>query len=175
MATRHVPSPATLAWLALSLPLVLWDTGYVLGRPHTMPGGHLHWLWRPYARYAQVDYVYGWKALRENNGFTAAQSLLNVAETFLYVAYLALWRRRGPLALLLGFSAAVMTLSKTVLYWSHEYYSGFANIGHNDFSTLLFLWIVPNGAWLVGSAYMVMSMGREILDGLEVAARGKQE
>ncbi|KAG5941662.1 hypothetical protein E4U53_007382 [Claviceps sorghi] len=175
MAPRHTPTPYTLAWLALSLPLVLWDTAYVLGRPHTMPGGPLHWpLWLPYRLYAEVDHVYGPEFLAGNNGFTAAQSLLNLVETLLYVAYLAFCRRR-PAALLLGFSAAVMTLSKTLLYWSHEYFSNFANVGHNDFSTLLLLWILPNGAWIVGPAYMVVSMGREILDRLEGAAHGKRE
>ncbi|KAG6012678.1 hypothetical protein E4U54_007362 [Claviceps lovelessii] len=194
---RHAPTPYTLAWLAVSLPLVIWDTGYVLGRPHTMPGGTAHWpLWTPYKLYGEVDHVYGWKALRDKSGFTAAQSSLNVAETVLYLAYLYIWRSRGgrdhaqagtrppawvvggragALALLLGFSAAVMTLSKTLLYWANEYFSDFANVGHNDFSTLLRLWIIPNGAWIVGSAYMVLSMGTEILDKLERTAHGKSE
>ena len=39
----HDPTTITLAWLAISLPLVAWDTGYVLGRPYTMPGGAYHW------------------------------------------------------------------------------------------------------------------------------------
>ncbi|KAG5983347.1 hypothetical protein E4U43_006290 [Claviceps pusilla] len=194
---QHAPTPYTLAWLAVSLPLVIWDTGYVLGRPHTMPGGTAHWpLWTPYKLYGEVDHVYGWKALRDKSGFTAAQSSLNVAETVLYLAYLYIWRfrggrdhaqagkrpaawvvggRAGALALLLGFSAAVMTLSKTLLYWANEYFSDFANVGHNDFSTLLRLWIIPNGAWIVGSAYMVLSMGTEILDKLERTARGKSD
>ncbi|KAG6008604.1 hypothetical protein E4U21_004244 [Claviceps maximensis] len=176
---RHHPSPYTLAWLAVSLPLVVWDTAYVLGRPHTMPGGRAHWpLWQPYGLYGEVDYVYGWKAVHDRNGFTAAQSALNVAETALYLAYLCLWRRCGranALALLLGFAAAVMTLSKTLLYWCNEYFSGFANVGHNDLSALVFLWIIPNGAWIVGSAYMVLSMGTEILDKLTHTAQLKSE
>ncbi|KAG6197195.1 hypothetical protein E4U10_000243 [Claviceps purpurea] len=202
----HAPSSFTLLWLAISLPLVIWDTGYVLGRPHTMHGGRAHWpLWLPYKLYGEVDYVYGWKAILDKNGFTAAQSTLNVIETVLYLAYLWLWRSRGSweggdaaaavaapgdregrgawvvrgrvgaLALLLGFSAAVMTLSKTLLYWCNEYFSGFENVGHNEFVDLLLMWILPNGAWLVGSAYMIWSMGSEILDKLEHTARVKRE
>jgi len=61
-----------------------------------MVGGDLHWIWKPYAIYQEVDYVrrivsdqvdanldrdtwgfvgqvYGVKALQENNGFTNAQ------------------------------------------------------------------------------------------------------
>ncbi|KAG5991949.1 hypothetical protein E4U52_003189 [Claviceps spartinae] len=202
----HTPSSFTLLWLALSLPLVIWDTGYVLGRPHTMHGGRAHWpLWLPYKLYGEVDYVYGWKAILDKNGFTAAQSTLNVVETVLYLAYLWLWRSRGSreggdaaagtaapgdregrgawvvrgrvgaLALLVGFSAAVMTLSKTLLYWCNEYFSGFANVGHNEFVDLLLMWILPNGAWLVGPAYMIWSMGSEILDNLEHPAHVKRE
>lgn len=130
----HTPTPATLFWLAVSLPLVVWDTGYVLGRPATMEGGSLHWpLYVPYELYAKTDYVYGWKALQDKNGFTSAQGTLNVIETLMYGVYLYLYfakgtavgakgakkvvtGRAGALAVLVGFSAAVMTLSKTVLY-----------------------------------------------------------
>lgn len=134
-AWRHTPSTTTLLWLAVSLPLVVWDTGYVFGRPHTMPGGNLHWpLWAPYELYGKVDHVYGFKSWESHSGFTGAQSALNTVESLMYVVYLWLvWRRAdsrstdvaarrtlsgrdGALAVLIGFSAAVMTLSKTVLY-----------------------------------------------------------
>jgi hypothetical protein len=129
----HTPSTATLLWLAVSLPLVAWDTSYVLMRPHTMPGGSLHWpLWAPYELYGEVDHMYGFKQWNLSNPFTAAQTLMNLGETVMYLAYLGLWyaygrevapgaRRAvggqvGALTVLLGFSAAVMTVSKTVLY-----------------------------------------------------------
>jgi hypothetical protein len=127
----HTPTPITLLWLAISVPLVAWDTGYVLGRPHTMEGGALHWpVWSPYKLYGTVDHIYGWKAWDSNNGFTGAQSLLNVVESVMYGWYLWLcvsqgqgegWTRTvtgrtGGKALLVGFSAALMTLSKTALY-----------------------------------------------------------
>jgi hypothetical protein len=140
----HTPSTLTLIWLLISLPLVAWDTGYVMLRPHSMPGGKLQWpLWVPYELYVEMDYVYGWKAFNEHNGFTAAQALLNIVESLMYVYYLyivyALGQKAtagrgakaagggflaqrfvegqtGALAALVVFSAAVMTLSKTVLY-----------------------------------------------------------
>ncbi|KAL2752915.1 hypothetical protein ACRALDRAFT_1036585 [Sodiomyces alcalophilus JCM 7366] len=175
--------------MAISLPLVAWDTAYVLLRPHTMPGGSLHWpLWTPYALYGTIDGVYGFKAWHARDGFTAAQGLLNLVESVLYIAYLWLAMRPGArrstspsgrenaLALLMGFSAAVMTLSKTVLYWAREYYADFDNIGHNDAFTLFFLWIIPNGAWLVGSTYMIFSLGGDILDRLTLSLEvGKSE
>lgn len=124
----HTPTTLTLAWLAVSLVLVSWDTAYVLLRPHTMEGGFLHEpLWAPYALYGTVDYVYGWKAWDAGEGFTGAQGAMNLVECVMYVSYLVMWwggkgargevgGRRGGLALMLGWGAAVMTLSKTVLY-----------------------------------------------------------
>ncbi len=54
-----------------------------------MPGGALHLpLFRPYALYGTVDYIYGWPAWRARNGFTAAQAGLNVVETVGYLGYL---------------------------------------------------------------------------------------
>lgn len=96
-----------------------------------MEGGAAHWpLWLPYKLYGEVDHIYGWKAFHAKNGFTAAQGFLNVVETLMYAVYLWLWysrsevtaqgrvvtSRAGALAVLIGFSAAVMTLSKTILY-----------------------------------------------------------
>ncbi|KKY28252.1 hypothetical protein UCDDS831_g00435 [Diplodia seriata] len=82
----HTPSRLTLAWLALSLPLVAWDTGYMLLRPHSMPGGWLHApLWAPYALYGAVDHVYGFPAWERGDGFGAAQASLNLVETALYL------------------------------------------------------------------------------------------
>lgn len=147
----HAPSNLAILWLLVSLPLVTWDAGYVLLRPHSMPGGALHWpVWAPYKLYGEMDYIYGWKAFNENNGFTAAQTLLNVVETAMYVYYLYvvfthgrqlpahgrrakassggfLGRqryvdgRKGALALVVVHSAAVMTVSKTALYCKYCY------------------------------------------------------
>ncbi|GJC86022.1 hypothetical protein ColLi_08860 [Colletotrichum liriopes] len=165
-----------------------------------MPGGHLHWpLYVPYALYGEVDHVYGWKAFNAGNGFTSAQGALNAVETVMYLVYVWLYfsrgkavegpagvkkavgGRAGALAIVVGFSAAVMTLSKTVLYWANEYFSGFDNIGHNPPMDLLFLWIIPkvswadwgygSGAWLLGSGYMIFSLGSEIVDGLALASK----
>ncbi|ETS80590.1 hypothetical protein PFICI_08119 [Pestalotiopsis fici W106-1] len=188
----HAPDRATLLWFAISLPLVIWDSIYVLGRPHTMEGGFLHWpLWAPYKLYGETDYVYGWKAYNSRNGFTSAQGSLNVIETAMYLAYIYLYFNQGkPVggvlggekrvltgraagqAVLIAFSAAVMTLSKTVLYWACEYFSGFDNIGHNSLPDLILLWIIPNGAWLILPTYMIYVMGGEIIDGLATASKG---
>ncbi|WEW55297.1 hypothetical protein PRK78_000726 [Emydomyces testavorans] len=217
----HIPSSLVMLWLLGSIPLVIWDTGYVLLRPHSMPGGALHKIWSPYALYGTVDYIYGWPAFRAQNGFTAAQASLNVVETICYLFYLSIvWThgkaigargkprtpergmnwflferkyvdgRMGAIALLVVFSASVMTLSKTVLYGLNEVFSGFNNVGHNDLSVLVFLWIVPNlqftrndlalgnkvsdipssGLWIVFPSVATVLLGLEIIDALETAS-----
>jgi hypothetical protein len=55
-----------------------------------MPGGSLHYLWVPYALYGTIDYMYGWPAYNARNGFTAAQSVLNIVECVCYMYYLAI-------------------------------------------------------------------------------------
>ncbi|KAI1815982.1 hypothetical protein GGS20DRAFT_540369 [Poronia punctata] len=195
----HTPTNLTLLWLAISLPLVTWDTLYVLLRPRTMEGGDLHWpLWVPYKLYGEVDHWYGWKAFNANSGFTGAQGTLNVVETLMYLYYFFVYYqnavsvpvggsgsggekrkvvvgRKAAKAVLVGFGAAVMTLSKTVLYWLNEYYSGYDAIGHNDLGDLILLWIIPNGAWIVGSAYMTYSLGQDIIDNLAGSAVVKRD
>ena len=85
----HTPSVALTIWLFVSVPLVAWDAGYVLLRPHSMPGGRLHSpIWTPYALYGTVDYIYGWPAYNARNGFTAAQTVMNIVETIGYLYYL---------------------------------------------------------------------------------------
>ncbi|KAI2612945.1 uncharacterized protein GGS25DRAFT_477881 [Hypoxylon fragiforme] len=191
----HAPSRLTLFWLAVSLPLVAWDSGYVLLRPLTMEGGSLHWpLYTPYKLYGEVDHVYGWKAFKAGNGFTGAQGALNVLETTMYLVYLWLYFARGTtaagvktgrgnakvlsgrpaaIAVLTAFSAAVMTLSKTALYWLQEYFSNYDNIGHNNLQDLILLWIIPNGLWLIFPSYLIYVMGSEIVEGLTAASTGR--
>ena len=76
----------------------------------------------------------------------SCSAALNIVENFFNIGYLYLAHVAGsPVAPLLGFTSAVMTLSKTVLYWLQEYYCGGCSVGHNDFNTLFVYWIIPNG------------------------------
>ncbi|KAI0480078.1 hypothetical protein GGR56DRAFT_252199 [Xylariaceae sp. FL0804] len=78
--------------------------------------------------------------------------------------------RPAAAAVLVGFSAAVMTVSKTALYWLIEWFGDFSNIGHNSLWDLIILWIIPNGAWLVFPSFMIYELGSEIIDGLAAAS-----
>ncbi|KAK5165953.1 uncharacterized protein LTR77_008877 [Saxophila tyrrhenica] len=203
----HTPSNFTLLWLAISLPLVIWDTGYVLLRPLSMPGGSLSKIWYPYGMYGTVDYVYGFKAYNAHEGWTAAQGISNAFETAAYMVYLYMVYEYGEqeprqgsgapdksamgqlralsesrtvtgrvaaFATLLGFGTALVTCFKTVLYWVIEACAGFANIGHNDWATLILFWGPMNFAWIVVPGYLVYVFGKEILDGLESATQSKK-
>ncbi|KAG6918812.1 hypothetical protein DXG01_011564 [Tephrocybe rancida] len=116
--------------------------------------------------------MYGIPALEANNGFTNAQSLLNVVETllnilYLYLAHVVAW----PPASLIGFTSASLTLSKTILYWAQEYYCGFCGIGHNTVSDLLIYWIIPNGLWIVVPTVIVAQLGKDLTQSLNFAAK----
>jgi len=73
-------------------------------------------------------------------------ALLNVIETlfnlfYVYLAHIS----QSPVAPLVGFASATMTLAKTILYWAQEYFCGGCAIGHNSMSDLIVYWIIPNG------------------------------
>jgi len=154
-------------WFLLSAPIVLWDAGYCFMRPRSMRGGDLHWLWKPYAIYQDVDLVYGLPTLKSGDGFPAAQSFLNVIETFmnilyLYLAHVAQW----PAAPLIGFASIVMTFSKTLLYFSKEYFCNYCSIGHNSLDKLIIYYIIPNGLWIVVPLLIIRRLGKDIATSL---------
>ncbi|KAF2020607.1 hypothetical protein BU24DRAFT_3891 [Aaosphaeria arxii CBS 175.79] len=194
----HTASNITIAWVTVSMPLVIWDILYLLLRPHTMTGGMLQWpIWKPYEIYANVDYVYGQPGWDHKDGFGGAQAVLNLVEVIFYGLYIMIvynhgkpaaggrglqvgvkgWLsggvriegRKGNQALIMGFAAAVMTLSKTTLYYLNEYFSDFKNTWHNDWSHFIFLYIIMNGLWLAFPAYMTVVFGADILEGLDLA------
>ncbi|KAJ7444563.1 hypothetical protein B0H11DRAFT_1747176 [Mycena galericulata] len=157
-------------WFLLTAPVIFWDVGYCFMRPRSMEGGDLHWIWAPYSIYQNVDLVYGVETLKRGDGFTNAQSLLNVVETllniwYLYAAHVTAW----PPAPLIGFTAAAMTLSKTVLYWAQEYYCNYCAVGHNSLEDLIKYWIIPNGFWLLVPSLILVQLGRDLAADLNLA------
>ncbi|KAF5857869.1 hypothetical protein ETB97_005176 [Aspergillus alliaceus] len=78
--------------------------------------------------------------------------------------------RPGAIALLVAYSAFLMTLSKTILYWLNEVFSGFDSIGHNDTTTLILFWIIPNGLWIIFPSYNIYVLGSEMVASLSGSA-----
>jgi hypothetical protein len=140
----HTVPAFTIPWLALSLPLVLWDTIYIMGRPHTFTGGAIAWpMYKPYELYGRVDPVYSPEAYYSGLGWTGAQGLGNIFETLAYLAYLwivvtrgqdkgrgegvlgslgAVGKKRtvegywGAVSSLAGYTTFMITVAKSVLY-----------------------------------------------------------
>ncbi|BGP45322.1 hypothetical protein JCM10450v2_001140 [Rhodotorula kratochvilovae] len=160
-------------WFVVSTLLVAWDTGFVLLRPRSMHGGDLYWLWKPYTLYGQVDKVYSreWWDLRR--GFTSAQALMNIVESALNVLYLFLAGRGSPVAVLVGFTATVMTAAKTVLYWLRDQQAGWDATGHNSTRDFWVLFAIPNGAWIVVPMILSIVFYRQIARSLRIAAKTK--
>ncbi|KAK0458299.1 uncharacterized protein EV420DRAFT_1270546 [Desarmillaria tabescens] len=160
------------AWFAITIPIIFWDAGYLFLRPRSMEGGDLHWIWQPYSIYQNVRraHIYGAPALVEKDGFPNAQSLLNIVENFLNIAYLYLaYVARWPPAGLIAFTSACLTLAKTLLYWVQEYYCGMCNIGHNSTHDLTLYWIIPNGVWLVVPTLIILRLGKDLISSLNLA------
>ncbi|KAI9843781.1 MAG: hypothetical protein M1837_006142 [Sclerophora amabilis] len=74
------------------------------------------------------------------------------------------------IAVLVGFAAAVMTVSKTMCYWLREYYSARAAMRDSSAFSILLLFVIPKGALLIFPSYLIYVFGAEILQALEIAS-----
>ncbi|KAF7378075.1 hypothetical protein MSAN_00231600 [Mycena sanguinolenta] len=157
-------------WFLLTAPIIAWDISYCFMRPRSMEGGDLHWFWEPYGLYQKIDYVYGVPSFEKGDGFPNAQSLLNIVETvmnlvYLYTAHITAW----PPAPLVGFTAAALTLAKTILYWAQEYYCNFCAIGHNSLEDLLKYYVLSSSPWIIFPALIVVRLGKDLIADLNLA------
>ncbi|OCF62038.1 uroporphyrinogen-III C-methyltransferase [Kwoniella mangroviensis CBS 10435] len=175
-------------WMAFSIVIVSWDAAYCFLRPRSFGTGDLAWIWAPYnmVPYSMVDYLYGQPGLDANDGFTNAQALMNVIEVFLAIEYLYL-RHTSPRssnrtpnpahhyhahAPLVGFAGALMTLSKTALYFLQEYFCDWCMVGHNDRFTFWTVWVATNVSlsisytWVVVPFIVCVVLGRFIAQAL---------
>jgi len=128
MTWAHTPRFPVLVWTAFAFPFTIWDTLYIVLRPRTLPGHEWHDpIWTAVGTYAAVDGVYSEQAWLEGEGWTAAQSVINVTEVLLYVWYYAIVRksrnernevggRAGGRACVVGLVAGTVTLTKSALY-----------------------------------------------------------
>ncbi|KNZ71260.1 hypothetical protein J132_00097 [Termitomyces sp. J132] len=147
-------------WFALTAPLMLWDAGYCLMRPRSMVGGDLHWIWKPYELYEKV---YGVQAYENGEGFAGAAAVLNVLEITMNLIYLYLVHVKvSDVAPLFGYTGAVMTLAKTLLYTSQEYFCSGCSTGHNEPMVAFLFWIMPNLVWVILCCLIIWRLGSDI-------------
>jgi len=95
---------------------------------------------------------------------------LNGIETLLNLAYLYLGSN-SAIAPLVGWTAASLTLSKTVLYIAQDYFCGWCTLGHNKLRDLVLIFVIPDGAWVVGPAIVMLILGKDLVNSLKVAHR----
>ncbi|PVF95142.1 hypothetical protein CPB86DRAFT_788326 [Serendipita vermifera] len=163
-------------WVVASTLMIFLDSSFCFARPKSFEGGEWHWFWKPfgYGIYQNVDLNYGVEAYKRGDGFPNAQSLLNVLETLVNLVYLYLVEvSQSPIAPLVGFGAATASFSKTILYWAVEYYCNYCTTGHNDPLKLIFIWLIPTGAWIVVPALIMRTLGKDIAASL-YATSGKR-
>ena len=68
--------------------------------------------------------------------------------------------RGSPLCQLTAFSAALMTFWKTVLYGTIEVASGGRNTAQASLFDFVFLYVIPNGLWIIFPGYIICVLGR---------------
>jgi len=132
MTWTHIPRLPVLIWCLWIFPFTVWDTLYLLLRPHSLPGGKWNepYFGSTFNTWASVDQIYGAKGWREKDGWVLAQSAMNTLEAGLCVIYVwmvssygigSFWaktmgRRAGGRACLVGFAAGIVTWVKTAMY-----------------------------------------------------------
>ncbi|KAK9378651.1 uncharacterized protein V2V93DRAFT_375464 [Kockiozyma suomiensis] len=171
MAFYYKPITLVAIWFALSNIIVSWDASYILARPHSFPGGKLHFIWKPYALYGTIDYVYGWPAYNEKDGFPAAQSFLTLVEAifmsvYIYTSYFTKSPSTRLTGAFIGLIAATSCFSKTVLYMLCEYFSGYKYVGHNPLPTLVMLYLIPSAPWIFMNFYSMLAIAGQLKSAL---------
>jgi hypothetical protein len=108
MAFTHTPRLPIIIWALFTIPFTIWDALYIFLRPYSLLGQKWHSPFFDFMdNWSAVDHVYGVQAWEDNEGWTAAQGVINVlVEVGVYGGYLViLWvYGRGGKGFLGGFS-----------------------------------------------------------------------
>lgn len=149
-------------WLVLSSLVVLWDTAYVLYRPHTMQGGSLFGYFSPYVKYIQIDTLYG----NVKDRFVVVQAECNLVEVFLQLLSVAIYvlseNQHGKrVAGLIAVIAACFTFWKTIIYLM--YGTDHIHLDFNNFLNTFLIFILPTSFWLVMPLWGIMHIGGNLV------------
>ncbi|XP_035681361.1 emopamil-binding protein-like [Branchiostoma floridae] len=174
MAEEKTPLPGWVkAWLVSTAVIQTWDASFIWLRPHTFPGGALELYWKPYSLYIDIDMRY--KDMTDS--FVMAVSLLNYVEVVLCLVLLYMNAKSSSRTVLATLVVQTMTFWKTVLYLLMYVppMSDVAMLGTSNWLELLFLFIIPNGLWvLIPGATMWEMWGRAARQGGAQTTRGKK-
>ncbi len=148
-------------WMGISTLVVIWDALFVLLRPASFPGGSLGFIWEfGYVLYMEVDRAYA----DQGNTYLHALATMSILEAVLVSWGLFAHRvNKNRDAHLLVLVAASLTCAKTMLFVLVEAWSGWHSIGHNEWVPLLFVWVIPNGLWIVVPGAVIVDTSRRLL------------
>jgi len=80
----------------------------------------------------------------------------------------------SPVAPLIGFSGALLTLAKTFLYFFNDYFCGFCHTKHNTMVDYLLVYVLPNGLWILFPALITYRLGKDLASTLVRAEQQNQ-
>ena len=108
----------------------------------------------------EVDRAYA----DQGNTYLHALATMSIVEAMLVSWDLFAHRvNKNHAAHLLILVAASLTCAKTMLFVLVEAWSGWHSIGHNEFMPLLFVWIIPNGLWIVVPGAVIVDTSRRLI------------
>ncbi|XP_065884785.1 uncharacterized protein [Dysidea avara] len=162
-----------VVWFLLSGLVTLYDCGFVLLRPHSLPKGKFHHFFTPYALYIKIDKAYG----NIEDEFVWGLAWLNLIEVCLQFLTIYLIFKRSSKAILIGFLVSAWTFWKTLLYSLQytELCNGGHRLSHIDRGTTFLMYIIPNGLWLVFPFILMIYYGKKLFIALDYSRRVKKD
>jgi len=148
---HHLPFWVQL-WLLVSAVICAFDVWFTMYRPHTLAGGDLDWLTKPWRMYSDIDIRYN----TTSDVVTCATGRLMIVEIVLNIIAVVL--AFLPCYSLAAHSVVVAFMSSSFVFWKTLLYvtmyimppEGSPDYLVDDFSwqTILIFW-VPDGIWIL--------------------------
>lgn len=161
-------------WLVVSNVACLLDASYCLLRPHSSPGGRLHYpLFVPYQLYERLDRLYTLEAKASGDGLCEAQSWLNLAEIAAGWTAVVLSARGDARCIPLALVTSTATAWKTVLYQLVEVCAGFPFTGQNGLLGSVVLGVMLN-TWVVVPLAVVWTLWGRVMRALKAGEGGRK-
>ncbi|PVD34237.1 hypothetical protein C0Q70_05505 [Pomacea canaliculata] len=159
-----------LGWFYTSVTLCIWDATFIMCRPHSLPGGSLSFIWKPYKYYITVDQRYA----DVNDPFVFGISLFNCLEVILNIVTIILHYRSSRHTIPLAFTVSVMTFWKTLFYlYAFSDCGGGApyRVGNSALQEF-FIFVVPNGIWILVPFAVMMALWPRMVPEVSDASQG---
>jgi len=135
--------------------------------PASIGDGPVAFLWPLENIYCSVEPRF----CTNKDPFNLTQSIMTTFEASMGLIAFAFYRLgRHPESLLLCTISCSLTCAKTLLIFVMEYISGLENIGHNSAVTIVFMYIVPNGIWVLCPGLVAISCSKKLIKQCKLGA-----